>query len=392
MNGQKTYGPARRSTDKMDVRSVFLGSKLKILVTALGVVTASVGGAFVLGLVGAPSVVAVENRFGPVSERTTIVETDLVVHNPNPIGVRLGDTTVTYTVNMNDVAMASGRKEGLRISPGNTTLEFRTAMRNGKIPDWWVTHIENGEETNVTIDATVQSGLLGNRTFDIRQRKQVTTNIIGQFNSDETRPVRAQNPPPTVENPILYINQTRASWGAVTQQETPINMGFTVYNPHLKPYVITEVGYTITMNGIRVGEGATDEKKVIPGGSTATIEPTTVIRNGRLDEWWVSHLKNDQVTHLRIDFYAKVELPTGNTIRVPLNDLTYEKRIETDIFGNKESSTGGNATSSTPTPTPTPTDGGLVGTDSPVSTPTDGGLVDTPTATPTATSTGDDLV
>ena len=32
-------------------------------------------------------------------------------------------------------------------------------------------------------------------------------------------------------------------------------MAFVVYNPTLEPYVITELGYEITMNDVAVGEG-----------------------------------------------------------------------------------------------------------------------------------------
>ena len=186
----------------MGVRSLLLGSQLKLVVTALGLITASVGGAFALGLVGAPAVVGVENRFGPVSQDTTVVETDLIVNNPNPIGVQLGGTTVNYTVKMNDVGIAAGEKEGLDVATGNSTLNFTTQMQNSKIPPWWVSHIRNDEVTNVTIDAQIQTSILGNRQFDLQQNQQVETDIIGQFNSEETRPVDGPSNP-LYSNPVL---------------------------------------------------------------------------------------------------------------------------------------------------------------------------------------------
>jgi hypothetical protein len=76
---------------------------------------------------------------------------------------------------------------------------------------------------------------------------------------------------------------------------------------------------------------------------------------------------------VRIEFYAVLagdEL-TGD-VRVPLDRLTYEETIETDIFGTKNATDGDRATSTpTPTPeggepTPTPTDDL-----NPVSTPTE---------------------
>lgn len=369
-----------------DERSISTG----LAVVGLGVLlVVAVVGAFAVGVVGAPEVVDVENRFGEVTRNTTVVETDLVMHNPNPVGVQLGGTTVNYTVAMNDVPIASGQKDGLAVQRGNTTLEFTTLMRNKQIPKWWVTHIRNSEHTTLHIDARVRSSLLG-RTFAVPQSRPVKTDIIGQFNSTEPRPVNADRP--LVEDPVLYINRTGAAWGEVMSEETPIDMELVVYNPRATPYTITEVGYNITMNQVSVGGGASRESYVIQGGTTETIRTQTVIRNKRLDEWWVSHLERNQVTRLRIDFWARIELPTGTAVRVPLDELTYETEIETDIFGTKNA-TGGDAT---PTSTATGEAADSAGADrsdgtettptaSPTSTPT-------PTLSPTPTETDDDFL
>ena len=323
------------------LKSTLLGSKLRILLTlvlALGVAGA---GAFSLGVLGAPSVAGVQNSFGNVTDRTTEIETDLVVHNPNPIGVSLGDVSVSYDVTMNDVAMANGTKDGVAVGAGNSTVAFRTKMRNDRIPDWWVSHIRNGEHTALEVDAEVRSDTL-DRTYDAPPiEREVSTDVISQFNSTETRPVNASQP--FVSDPVMYVNETSASWGEVSGAETPIDMRFVVYNPKTMPVAVTEIGYNITMNDVKVGNGTTDREHVIEGHTTETIEAQTAIRNQKLDEWWVTHLENDQVTDLRIEFYAKVEVG-GETFRVALDGMTYEKTIETDMFGNKDAAGSANAT------------------------------------------------
>ena len=159
------------------------------------------------------------------------------------------------------------------------------------------------------------------------------------------------------DDPILYVNETRGEWGSVSEAETPIDMAFTVYNPNLEPYVVSEIGYDVTMNGVEMASGQTEEGYLIPSRSSETIEFTTALQNRRLDEWWVTHLDEDvrghQVSELRIEFYAVIELPTGTEVTVPLDELTYEERIETDIFdegddvrdsGDDESGTNGSGT------------------------------------------------
>ena len=356
--------------------------RLKIAGVAAGVLVVSILGAFAFGVLGAPAVEEVDNRFGEADNETTVVYTDLVVNNPNPIGVQLGNTTINYTVRMNDVPMAVGGREGLDIREGNSTQEFTTRMDNEQIPPWWVTHVNNDERTVVTINATVRTSILGQRQYDLTQEKEVETDIIGQFNSEETRPVNADDPPPATSNPVLYVNRTAAQWGEATEQETPINMEFQLYNPQTLPFTVTELGYEITMNGVLVGEGATDDIAAIPPGATETVRTEARIINGNLDDWWVTHLQNDQVTGLRIEFYAVVSSDElSRDVRVPLDELTYEKTIETDIFGNKDADSGG-----TPDGTPTPTDGG------PTPTPTPTDVLDEPEPDPDPTPTDGDLL
>jgi len=301
------------------------------------------------GVVGTPSVVGVENRFAGVNGQTTTIESDLTIRNPNPIGVRLGNTNVNYTVFMNDVSMATGGREGVNITTGNTTLTFTTRMRNDRIPKWWFTHVDSGERTQVTLDATVSTPLLGGQSVALSQNRTVSTDIIGQFNSTETRPVDANKA--AIADPIFYINQTNGSWdrAALTESKTPMTTTFALYNPKSYPYAISEIGYTIRMNDVTVGEGSTGDPAVLDAGETTTVTTTTTINNSNLDEWWVSHLDNDQETTLVIDFYAVVDPQTAGLdsvepFRIDLEEADYETTIETDIFGNKgETSSSGSA-------------------------------------------------
>ena len=313
--------------------STLTGSKLRIVLVGLLVVAGAVGGAFAVGILGVPSVAAVDNTFGEVTNETTEIRTDLVVSNPNPVGVGFDGVSVNYTVSMNDIQMARGGREGVSVGTGNSTIPLETDLRNDAIPPWWVSHVRDGERTTVGIDASVTSGLLG-RSVEFSRSRQIETDLLGAFNSDETRPVNADSA--LTDDPVLYVNETRGEWGSVSEAETPIDMAFTVYNPNLEPYAVSEIGYDVTMNGVEMASGQTEEGYVIPSRSAERIEFTTALQNRRLDEWWVTHLDADvrghQVSDLRIEFYAVIELPTGEEVTVPLDELTYEETIVTDIF------------------------------------------------------------
>lgn len=331
-----------------DIASTLVASKLRVALLGVVVLCVIVVGAFAAGILGIPSIATIDNTFGEVTNETTTIETDLVISNPNPVGIGLEGVSVNYTVSMNSIEMAQGNRDGVGVEPGNSTMNLETRMRNDAIPPWWTSHIRNDERTTVGINATITSDRLG-RSTDVRRTHEIETDLIGAFNSEETRPVNADSA--LVDDPVLYINETRGQWGTVSETETPIDMAFEVYNPNVEPYVITEVGYDITMNDVAMGEGRTEEAYVIPSRGTETVELTTVLDNRQLDDWWVTHLDEEvhghQVSELRIEFYAVIELPTGEEITVPLNELTYEEMIGTDIFdeGGDVGETDGSSTS-----------------------------------------------
>lgn len=356
---------------------LFAASTLKVASAVVGLLALSVGGAWMAGVIGAPSVVGVHNSFGEVNDTTTAIESDLIINNPNPFGVELGGLTIDYAVEMNGIRMATGGREGIEVNKsGNSTVHLTTQMNNSKLPAWWVSHIQNGENTTLTVDASVHSTLLG-QSFHPQVERNVNTSIIAAFNSEEDRPINANKP--VVSDPVLWMNSTSGAWGDVDNETTEIDMAFELFNPNAVPLTITEIGYDIRMNNVTMGEGATDKSVVLPPGGTETVRATTLLQNQNLDEWWVSHLRNNETTHLEVEFYVKVDLSAagGDTVRVPLD--TMERTIETDMFGTKgESSNSTSDGGETATPTPAGTESGES---------TDGTATDSPTASPTATPT-----
>jgi len=372
---------------------------LKAAVAVLGVVSLSIGGAWATGVIGAPSVVGVDNAFGPVNESTTAIESEIMVNNPNPFGVRLGGLTIDYSVEMNGVRMATGGREGVGVNAsGNSTIPVTTQMNNDRIPPWWVTHVENDENTTMVVNASIHSDLLG-QEFHPQVERAVNTNIIGGFNSDEDRPIEVDEP--AAPNPVLWLNSTSGEWGQVSNETTEIDTAFELYNPNPTAVAVSEIGYEIRMNNVTMGEGRTDSAVTIAPGEMETVRATTALQNEQLDEWWVSHLEQNQTTQLEVTFYARVDLSEfgGETVRIKLD--TIQRTIETDMFGNKGESGNEPATengSDTGTGTESGTD---TGTESGTTTPTPGGggtATPTPTngddgtATPTPTPTDDGIL
>lgn len=327
----------------MNPREALLGSKLRIAGTAVLALVVLVAVAFAAGVFGVPSVEEVDNEFGDVNQSTTEIETDVVVSNPNPVGTDPLGVSIGYSVRMNEVTVADGQKSGLGVGSGTSTVDLTTMLDNEKIPEWWESHIRNGERTELTIDATVSSSTLLGQSITVSPSPEtIETDVLSAVNTEEERPIDV---PPTPANPDLVITETRAEWGTVENGSTPIEMQFDVLNPRgdgptgQVPYVVTKLDYVVTMNGITVGEGSTQTEQVIRVGETETLETAAAIRTEKLDEWWVSHLRNDQQTTLVIEFRPTVQLEdpvSGETVTRTLpTPITYESTIETNIFGNQ---------------------------------------------------------
>lgn len=303
----------------------------------LVVLVAAVGGAVVLGIFDRPSVEATESRFVSVNASTTVVETALVLSNPNPVDIHLGNATVNHSVTMNGIEMGNGSREGIELTEGTTTVTLTTAIDNRKIPAWWASHVANGERTRLNATASVELPLLGRTT--VTDTATTETNITMELTSNDSRPVNASLP--LVSDPILVVNRTSASWGDVTREETPLTSEIVLSNPKEIPIPITRLDYAITMNGVAVGNGTTGQGYTVPAEGRETIRTNATIENDELDEWWVTHVERDQRTDLRVAFTAVLELPDGDTVRVPLRGLGYTTTIETDVLGTNNESGGG---------------------------------------------------
>lgn len=384
----------------------------RYLVAGIVAVAIVVGAGFATGVLGVPAVDTIENRFADVDDERTTIDTNLTVDNPNPLGVSAGNLSIDYAISMNDVQLANGSKEGIAIESGQSTLPFRTSLANQRIPEWWYTHVDRGETSEVVVDVNVSHGLLGDRTVSVPQEQTIQTDILGQFNNTTTRPIDADAP--LVSDPVLYLNETTATYGDdVTPERTPLDLEFTVYNPKPYPYAVSEVGYEIGMNDVQVGEGSSERGYAIPPKSTRTIEASVVIDNENIDDWWVSHLERDQVTDVAIDVAILIDPDAGGVIagdvepiRLDTDAFDYETTIETDIFGTKESDelppendrstgngtdgdrTGDGAEDGSGTETATPTE---TGTQSQTGTATESDdSTDTPTGTAPSTPTETD--
>jgi LEA14-like dessication related protein len=308
-----------------------LGKVAAVLAAGLIVSAAGVGAAVSTGALSlqSPAVESVENEWGEVTADRTEIRTDVVVDNPNDVGVP-GVASVSYDVTMNDVTMAEGSSGRLSLSPGRNEMTLRTDIDNRKIPAWWASHINNGEETTLSVEPSAKAAFLSkrlpapNRTFE--------TDMLSSFDSDTSESVQVG------DQTLLTVEGTEASWGTATRNETPLRFAGTVHNPNDAPIQFSKIGYEVSMNDVTVAEGTTEDGIEIAANSTDTIRVDSTLDNRKLDEWWVSHLNRGEETNLNVSVFAVVETDDGDR-RVPLPFLSQQVVFETDILGSGQATT-----------------------------------------------------
>lgn len=295
----------------------------------IAVVTLVVAGFVGTQMVGKPRVESVDNDWGNVTSERTEVETHIAVNNPALL--RLGDAVanVEYTVSLNDVTMATGEKKEVDLNGQENTVNVSTWINNDDIPDWWVSHVRNNETTTVRVNPDVTIDGIGGQisAAPYTRTRTFQTDILAPLQTNESRRFSVNG------QTLLVVEETDASWGNVTSEQTPIDISMTVRNALPLPLPVEEVNYTIRMNGVAVGNGTAFQDEALPPSSTQQLEAQAVIDNSKLDEWWVTHVRNNETTQMTVDLNASVSYG-GETIHLPA-DIAANKTFQTNIFPNE---------------------------------------------------------
>ncbi|RZV11731.1 LEA14-like dessication related protein [Natrinema hispanicum] len=283
--------------------------------------------------VGRPQVESVDNDWGTVTADRTEVETQLTVDNTLLLRVGGPAADISYTVSMNDIEVATGEKNRINLGGDEKTVAVSTWLDNDEIPEWWASHVNRNETTTVRVEPDVVVNYAGIRlpATEWARTQTVHTNLLEPLETNESQQLQVAG------QTLLVVDETNAQWGTATATRTPIDASATVTNPTPVPVPITELRYTVRLNGIVVGQGIAGQQTVLRPNNTRTLEASAAINNSKLDEWWVTHLRNDERSTLTVDFTAT--LSYGGVQRtVPLEFLSYEQPFETDLLGQKNES------------------------------------------------------
>jgi LEA14-like dessication related protein len=289
---------------------------LVALVVLLGILLAT-------GVLAAPTVQNIDKGWGEVTDNTTEIETQVRVDNPNPIGIP-GIIDIEYTASLNDVVLTRNERSGIGLSPGSNTITLTSEMPNDRIADWWVTHVNNGEESTLRIDPSV-SGPGFSQSLST-QTSTIETDLLSSFGGEGPETLTLDN------ESFLILRDQRAAWGEATAETTPLSFTTTLENVHDYSVTLDGVAYEVSMNDVTLGSGQTTDGIEVAPGERGTLTVDAALDTAAFADWWPTHVRNNETSRMDVQLYGIVE-KDGERRRVPLR--LYQQRLEfdTDLLG-----------------------------------------------------------
>jgi LEA14-like dessication related protein len=255
-------------------------------------------GFMVSGCVSEPELKSIQLKWGNVDSVQSELLSEITLNNPNPFSIPLSDVRVN--IFMNDIHMGEGNALGdTTISSGEDKLTIVSYIENRRLKDWWVTHIEDGEKTEIEVKGDLYFNVLG---FELGiptgYSMEIQTNILEQMAGSEFNVDLLGFDAIEMENTIFKWNVEEGDTEIVVSMDVKNNMPYSI--------PIGFINYRLKMNGIDFGSGKT-EGMTIPAMGKKNVEVIIDIDDSKISEWWVTHIKNGEKTAASIDLQIGVE-------------------------------------------------------------------------------------
>ena len=121
--------------------------------------------------------------WGGTDANRTGIDYHATVDNPTPIDATI--SRIGYTVRMNGVVVGEGdlEDEHRLEAETSTALDLTATIDHGRLPAWWVTHVENDERTEFRVefeaDVALPTGTVTVSLEELEHAETVETDVRG---------------------------------------------------------------------------------------------------------------------------------------------------------------------------------------------------------------------
>ncbi|MFD1586131.1 LEA type 2 family protein [Halorientalis brevis] len=274
-----------------------------------------------------PEVTETSREWGTVTDATTEIESTSTIDAPDNDMTDVLTLAFSQETTINDVTVASGSQRVSALSAGANQVELTAEMDNGEVPTWWARHLNRGERSTVRTTPTALADV-GFTKFDVTMNDRestVETDLLAGMNGDRNEKVTISG------QDALTVRSVQSEWGEATAQTAPIDVEATVENDLPTRVEVSKVEYTVSLNDVVLADKTTRNVDAIGAESTGTVSLTMALDNQQMDEWWVTHVRNDEQSSLDVSVVVTVDSRAGSATQ-ELDSLGQSTTIETDVL------------------------------------------------------------
>lgn len=296
-----------------------------------------------------------------VSDSETNIESSVQIENPNVFPIPVGIVDISYESSVDGIKIVDGNAGTSKISSNSSTeVILNSTIDNKKIPEIWVSYLKSDEsakvnaDTDIALDSFVTPELYStsvqrNISPDTPPVQSALSESASELEGNYTKEIGFSevNIPGSnlqIDNTIVvgyHVKESNMSIHNVSNNTTQLHLDMVVENPSETTPVPSEpdnLEVSIKSNDIElvraesVKSRSFQNRSLIQAQDEKKIKYRLNIDNNKIDDAFVSHIKNEEKTEIDIGFSIIFNVD-GNEIRVPSESGSqYNCSIQTNIF------------------------------------------------------------
>lgn len=304
----------------------------KIILSAVVLIAGGTGAAYATGIIDKPNAGLLDKGDWVLDDEIK-VQSSAYVHNPNPVRLNVSSLEADYSLRMNGVKLAEGKKEGLYIPQDkNQTLNFTTRLKTENIPKWWVSHLRNDEKSDleIPIKASMKVGPMPLSFSGYSYTDTIETNIektlgqsISKMEGNYSRQV-GTGAGLDANRFRISVQDASASFGDVNRRYTELVIPIEVKNRNDYPIPTPQLNGNLKMNDVKIAEFTANNVRTasdtnIPPGDSREVTIYAEMSNSNIDDWFETHIRKQEKTDAELNIYLGFDMGESN-IRIPSED------------------------------------------------------------------------
>jgi LEA14-like dessication related protein len=288
-----------------------------------------------------PEIRGVSLHWGKVTPATSEIRGTVTVFNPNSLPIPV--TKISCEITIDGIKVGSGETVGLSIEKNTEfPVEISAIFDNSKFGSVWAEHIRRNEKTEVTIDLGVSVDLgISTVTIPFTVNQKFETDLLKNLQDVQPATIEKKvNLPILGEKTVFKVSLESLSgyWGTATSQTSQVNLSATIHNENLYPLLVPKVKCSIESNGLMVAYGETGLLNMFGPDSTKDFNLKVTLNSGLMDEWFVQHIQQDEISQFNIRVFMGFEVNEDISGFLGQDGLTItlwesNQVIDTDILG-----------------------------------------------------------